>query len=427
MKPLISNQVIQGDCLELMRDLPDSSVDLICTDPPYFKVKSAADSAFNWWDSQWDKPEGFLAWVDQLAEQWRRILKPNGSLYCFASPRMSARVEVQLGQRFNVLNNIRWVKDEGWHKKADKEIARQFCSPWESAILCEHPGADNIAKGEAGYGAKCDELRGFVFEPLRAYLDGERARAGVTIRQVAEAFQSKTGSRTVTGMAGHWFSSVQWTLPTEENYLWLQALLNDKGRKPPPSYEDFHLSPRRQFEKDLRADYEDLRADYEYLRADYEDLRADYEYLRREYEDLRREYEDLRRPFAVSAEVPYTDVWTFPPVGHYLGKHPCEKPAAMLEHIISASSRPGAVVLDCFSGSGSTLTAAKRLGRQYIGLEIDPHWCDVARGRVGQTQTFVSLDDRVAWLETQVAAHGAKLRNTGAQQLNIFTSPPNSP
>jgi adenine-specific DNA-methyltransferase len=269
-----------------------------------------------------------------------------------------------------VLNHIRWVKEAGWHQKADKEISRQFHSPWEAVLFCEHYGADNIAKGEAGYGAKCDELRGFVFEPLRAYLDGERQRAGFSVRGVAEAFQQKTGSRTVTGMAGHWFTSVQWTLPTEENYLWLRRLFNGDGD-----------------------------------------------------EYLRREYEDLRRPFSVTADVPYTDVWTFPTVQAYRGKHPCEKPAAMLEHIITASSRPDAVVLDCFAGSGSTLVAAKKLGRQYIGIEIDPHWCDVAKGKLGETQSFVTLEQRVAWLETQVQAQGAKLRKIEAtQQLSLWES-----
>jgi site-specific DNA-methyltransferase (adenine-specific) len=285
---------------------------------------------------------------------------------------MAARVEVQLTERFNVLNHIRWQKEEGWHKKADKEISRQFHSPWEGVIFCEHYGADNIAKGEVGYGAKCDELRGFVFEPLRAYLDGERQCAGLTVRQVAEMFQRKTGSRTVTGMAGHWFTSVQWTLPTEENYLWLRSVFNQV---------------------------------------------SDGTHLRREYEHLRREYEDLRRPFTVSADVPYTDVWTFPTVQSYPGKHPCEKPAAMLEHIITASSRPGAVVLDCFAGSGSTLVAAKKLGRQYLGIEIDPHWCDVARGRLGQVQEFVTLEQRTAWLET----HAPTIARTAPPpQLSIF-------
>jgi site-specific DNA-methyltransferase (adenine-specific) len=342
---MTSYQLHHGDCLEVMATMADNSVDAIVTDPPYFKVKS------EWWDRQWDKPAEFLAWLDQVAEQWQRILKPNGSLYCFASSKMAARVEVMLGGRFCVLANITWTKPnepgyDGWHKKCSKDALRQWYPMSERLIFCEHYGADNIAKGEAGYGAKCDELRGFVFEPLRAYLDGERQKAGITPRQVNEY--------TNTQMAGHWFTQVQWALPTAKHYANLRQLFNANGS--------------------------------EYLRREYEDLRREYEDLRREYEDLRREYEDLRRPFSVSADVPYTDVWTFPTVQHYPGKHPCEKPAAMLEHIIAASTRPGAVVLDCFAGSGATLLAAKNLGRLPIGIEIDDHWVQVAKARLEGNQ-----------------------------------------
>ena len=84
---------------------------------------------------------------------------------------------------------------------------------------------------------------------------------------------------------------------------------------------------------------------------------------------LRREYEDLRRPFNVSASVPYTDVWTYPTVQAYSGKHPCEKPREMMRDIINASSRPGDVVLDCFLGSGVTGEQAVALGRRFIGIE----------------------------------------------------------
>ncbi|TKI02066.1 site-specific DNA-methyltransferase, partial [Martelella alba] len=61
----------------------------------------------------------------------------------------------------------------------------------------------------------------------------------------------------------------------------------------------------------------------------------------------------------------------FPPVQHYPGKHPCEKPAAMMRHIIQASSRPGDVVADFFMGSGSTIKAALNLGRSVIGVELE--------------------------------------------------------
>ena len=76
-----------GDCIEIMRDMADNSVDLILTDPPYFKVKGEP------WDNQWAKPTQFLAWLDTVLEQFQRILKPNGSLYLFASPKMAAQVD----------------------------------------------------------------------------------------------------------------------------------------------------------------------------------------------------------------------------------------------------------------------------------------------------------------------------------------------
>jgi site-specific DNA-methyltransferase (adenine-specific) len=311
--------------------MADNSVDLIATDPPYFKVKS------DQWDWQWDKPEEFLTWIGQQADQWARVLKPNGSLYVFASPQMAWGVEGEIGKRFNVLNRIVWRKENAKHKGAEKEAQRAYFPQTEHLIFAEHFGADNMAKGEATYSAKCDELRGFVFEPLRAYLADEWQRAGLTNKDADKA----TGSQ----MAGHWFTRVQWTLPTQAKYEQLRACANANGG--------------------------------EHLRREYEDLRREYEDLRREYEDLRREYEDLRRPFSVSADVPCTDVWDFSVVQPYPGKHPCEKPLEMMEHVIQASTKPGAVVFDGFLGAGTTGVAAVRLGRQFVGCELDA--CHFAR------------------------------------------------
>jgi len=325
-------KILTGDCLEAMKTIPDSSIDLILTDPPYYRVKGEA------WDRQWDTPDLFIEWIGKVAAEWYRLLKPNGSLYCFASPKMSARVEVEIGRRFNVLNRITWSKPPFSTKAEmfDKPSMRAFFPSSESIIFAEHYGSDNIAKGEGGYVAKCDELRGFVFEPLREYLASERDRAGWTTRRVAEEYQKVTGSRTVTGMAGHWFERVQWTLPTEKNYTFIRNLFNQNGG----------------------------------------------EYLRREYEDLRREYEDLRRPFTVTDSVPYTDAWTFKTVGTYGGKHPCEKPQAMLRHIIRASSRPGATVLDSFVGGGSTGVACVAEGRDFIGCELSAEWAASATRKI---------------------------------------------
>ena len=57
--------------------------------------------------------------------------------------------------------------------------------------------------------------------------------------------------------------------------------------------------------------------------------------------------------------------------------YPTQKPLALLERIINASSNPGDVVFDPFCGSGTTLVAAKRLGRTSLGVEINPVFCEL--------------------------------------------------
>lgn len=66
-------------------------------------------------------------------------------------------------------------------------------------------------------------------------------------------------------------------------------------------------------------------------------------------------------------------------------EHPTMKPVDLIAHCISNSSNVGAVVLDPFGGSGSTLIAAERLGRSARLLELDPGYCDVICARYQKT------------------------------------------
>ena len=65
-----------------------------------------------------------------------------------------------------------------------------------------------------------------------------------------------------------------------------------------------------------------------------------------------------------------------------LGKHPTQKPLALLERIISASTAEDALVLDPFSGSGTTGVAALRLHRRYIGIETEPAYLELSQQRL---------------------------------------------
>ena len=62
--------------------------------------------------------------------------------------------------------------------------------------------------------------------------------------------------------------------------------------------------------------------------------------------------------------------------------HPTQKPEALLSRVILSSSRPGDLILDPFSGTGTTGAAAKRLGRQFIGIERDPAYAAAAEARI---------------------------------------------
>lgn len=64
--------------------------------------------------------------------------------------------------------------------------------------------------------------------------------------------------------------------------------------------------------------------------------------------------------------------------------HPTQKPVELMRWILETHSRQDDVILDPFMGSGTTLRAAKDLGRRAIGIEIDEHYCAVAVERLSQ-------------------------------------------
>lgn len=66
--------------------------------------------------------------------------------------------------------------------------------------------------------------------------------------------------------------------------------------------------------------------------------------------------------------------------------HPTEKAVSILKPLIQSFSRPGDIVLDAFSGSGSTLVAAVLIGRRYLGIELEQKYCEFARARLARAE-----------------------------------------
>jgi DNA methylase/ParB-like nuclease family protein len=107
-----------------------------------------------------------------------------------------------------------------------------------------------------------------------------------------------------------------------------------------------------------------------------------------------------------------TNIWAYPGVngfGHVrsdLELHPTVKPVALVEDAIRDCSRRKGIVLDPFSGSGTTLMAAERTGRRGFGIELDPLYCDVSLRRLRS----------VCGLQAILETTGQKFEQLAAQQ-----------
>ena len=64
------NKVYQGDCMELLKQLPDSSVDCVITDPPYYKIKKDE------WDNQWKTFDDYLDWIEAIILECKEPKSP---------------------------------------------------------------------------------------------------------------------------------------------------------------------------------------------------------------------------------------------------------------------------------------------------------------------------------------------------------------
>ncbi|HNS01292.1 MAG TPA: site-specific DNA-methyltransferase [Anaerolineae bacterium] len=125
------NQILLGDCGEVLRDLPDNSVDLIFTSPPY------ADQRKNTYGGI--SPDKYVAWFMPRAEQFRRVLKPSGTFI------LNIKERVVDGERHTYVIELilemrrqgwLWTEEYMWHKKNSHpgKWPNRFRDNWERLI-----------------------------------------------------------------------------------------------------------------------------------------------------------------------------------------------------------------------------------------------------------------------------------------------------
>ena len=122
-----------------------------------------------------------------------------------------------------------------------------------------------------------------------------------------------------------------------------------------------------------------------------------------------------------------SDVWTdIHRIKHnkYRDNHPCQLPIHLLERIILMSTNEGDIVLDPFSGTGTTAIAAKRLGRNYIGFEIDCEYIEIANSKLIQEHPNSKLGS--SWVSFYLN-NIITLRDKDWEEIKDYFLIPNNP
>jgi len=316
--------IYNEDCLGGMPRLDNESIDLIIADPPYNINKA-----------DWDRIPNYIEWCGKWILKCQRVLKDNGSFYWFHNymPTISRlMVWIEENTKFIFKQFIVWnkkfkgAKNEGYLQGYNEvEGLRNYQRMAEYILFYTF-------QDETGLTTVMLDTNNF--SSLRQYFKDYQRALGLTKKQIINLIGQK---------ADHCFrwKSSQWNLPTKETYNQLAKLPINNGFK-----------------------------------------RQEYKFIKREYEDLRQEYEDLRYTF--NNQKTHHSVWNYEIAER--NNHLTPKPIPLIENILRYSSNENDIILIPFVGSGNDCIACKKLGRHYIGFEINPEYCEIARKRVAEVQ-----------------------------------------
>lgn len=129
------NQIICGDCIDVMNSLDENSVRLVVADPPYFNVLRGES-----WDTSWKDEDDYLQWTKRWMRAAFRVLVPGGLLYCFGQVGKREHVMLHLmsqaAREYAFHDLIIWDRVVGYNNRADS-----FNPSYEMAIVLRKEGA----------------------------------------------------------------------------------------------------------------------------------------------------------------------------------------------------------------------------------------------------------------------------------------------
>jgi DNA modification methylase len=426
-------RVFQGDCREVLKHLPDNSVDSIVTDPPY---------ELGFMGKKWDSSG--IAYDVTVWGECLRVLKPGGHLLAFGGSRTWHRLAVAVEDAgFEIRDNIAWIYGSGFPKSLDvsKAIDKKLGAERTQIIGWTQKGMPSGANKAVGHGeggqptpvtvpvtdeAKHWEGWGTALKPAHEpVVVGRKPLVGTVAENVlvwgvgglnidgsrigrASDDVSVAGSRTAT------FGTQETESGGDGSGGWSQ---NDAGRWPANVIFDevtaglldeqtahLHTAGSRTHRID-RGPFDSGAGD-SISDQTYADTGGASRFFYVAKASKRDRNEGLEELGAVSAgdmvdRVEGSAGMDSPRAG--AGRtsgaknfHPTVKPTQLMRYLIKLVTPPGGTVLDPFTGSGSTGKAALLDGFQFVGVELTEEYLPIIEGRLKwANEQGVEIDERL--------------------------------
>ena len=304
-------KLINGDCLEEMKNIPDGSVDLILTDPPYGNMNTDGGRklGINGWDLVIDPKK-----VYEIAN---RILRKNGKMILFSQEPYTTRLITEAMPNIPFNYRATWEKD---NFAVALGAAVNMVSFTEDILIFSKKDCD-IKSLSKKY---TNKVRAFINKNNYDIYDDFK-NAGFKKYAVLDTFNSHTARR--------------FNFPSETTYNNLIELYGiDK-------MEGFRT---------------------------YKEIKE--EYLKHTPTSTFNLWEGKKYKSNI---LKYKK--------DYTGHHPTQKPVLLLEDLIKTFSNENDLVVDLTMGSGSTGVAAKNTNREFIGIELDENYFNIAKERIENT------------------------------------------
>ena len=345
-KPITRNTLYYGDNLDILREyIPDESVDLIYLDPPFnsnrsysvlFKDEKGMDSEaqINAFDDTWHWNERVFRSL--IASAPLHVASMLDAMHGFIGENQMMAYLVMMAARLVELHRV--------------------LKPTGSLYLHCDPTASHYLKVllDTIFGVQ-NYLNEIVWKRTTSHNDPQRyGRIGDRI-----LFYSKSTKKVFIRGGGDY----------SEEQLKRYKFEDSKGRYRAENLTAPHFSETRTIV--WKGTHPGLNRQWRYSIQELDRLYSEGKILLKDDGTPRKD--GLKEYLCEAKGQPFQDIWTdipFPPTTAERLGYPTQKPLALLERIIQASSNPGDVVLDPFSGCGTAIAAAQKLGRQWIGVDI---------------------------------------------------------